>query len=146
MGARLAMHTAHHSVLTKPLTRARREVGNSSTPAVTAVSPIPCVCAQHQTQALRQLRVRTAPNTSTPSAPYPVCAHSTKHKHSVSPIPKLQALVYDNLPSANTVFSYAMGSRKLSANEQFFVGAQTVSLLPTNLNTNNSLPSSVTGH
>ena len=25
-----------------------------------------------------------------------------------------------------TVFSYAIGSRKLSANEQFFVGAQTV--------------------
>ena len=43
---------------------------------------------------------------------------------------KLQALVYDILPS--TVFSYAIGSRKLSANEQFFVGAQTVvSLLQT---------------
>jgi len=107
MGARLAMHTAHQRVLTKPLTRARREVGNSSTPAVTAVSPIPCVCAQRQTQAvsavcahsakhkhsvscvcaqsqtqaLRQLCVPTAPNTSTPSA---VCAHSAKHKHSVS--------------------------------------------------------------
>ena len=37
-------------------------------------------------------------------------------------------------PSFNTaVFSYAIGSRKLSANEQFFVGAQTlVSLLQTN--------------
>ena len=40
--------------------------------------------------------------------------------------PKLQALVYDILPSTTTVFSYAIGSRKLSANEQFFVGAQTV--------------------
>ena len=39
---------------------------------------------------------------------------------------KLQALVYDILPSTTAVFSYAMGSRKLSANEQFFVGAQTV--------------------
>ena len=39
---------------------------------------------------------------------------------------KLQALVYDILPSATAVFSYAIGSRKLSANEQFFVGAQTV--------------------
>ena len=40
---------------------------------------------------------------------------------------KLQALVYDIL------FSYAIGSRKLSANEQLFVGAQTVvSLLQTN--------------
>ena len=38
----------------------------------------------------------------------------------------LQALVYDILPSATAVFSYAIGSRKLSANEQFFVGAQTV--------------------
>ena len=47
-------------------------------------------------------------------------------------IPKLQALVYDILPSTTAAFSYAIGSRKLSANEQFFVGAQTiVSLLQT---------------
>ena len=49
---------------------------------------------------------------------------------------KLQALVYDILPSTTTaVFSYVIGSRKLSANaEQFFVGAQTVvSLLQTTL-------------
>ena len=38
----------------------------------------------------------------------------------------LQALVYDILPSATAVFSYVILSRKLSANEQFFVGAQTV--------------------
>ena len=38
---------------------------------------------------------------------------------------KLQALVYDILPSTTAVFSYAIGSIKLSANEQFFVGAQT---------------------
>ena len=34
---------------------------------------------------------------------------------------KLQALVYDILPSTTAVFSYAIGSRKLSANEQFFL-------------------------
>ena len=46
--------------------------------------------------------------------------------------PKLHALVYDILSSTTAVFSYAIGSRKLSANEQFFVGAQTVvSLLQT---------------
>ena len=40
--------------------------------------------------------------------------------------------VYDILPLTTAVFSYAIGSRKLSANEQFFVGAQTVvSLLQT---------------
>ena len=39
---------------------------------------------------------------------------------------KLQALVYHILPSTTAVFSYAIGPRKLSANEQFFVGAQTV--------------------
>jgi len=39
---------------------------------------------------------------------------------------KLQALVYDILLSTIAVFSYAIGPRKLSANEQFFVGAQTV--------------------
>ena len=45
---------------------------------------------------------------------------------------KLQALVYDILPSTTAVFTYAIGSRKLSANEQFFVRAQTVvSLLQT---------------
>ena len=36
---------------------------------------------------------------------------------------KLRALVYDTLPSTTAVFGYAIGSRKLSANEQFFVGA-----------------------
>ena len=45
---------------------------------------------------------------------------------------KLQALVYDILPSTTAVFSYAICPRKLSANGQFFVGAQTVvSLLQT---------------
>ena len=39
---------------------------------------------------------------------------------------RLQALVYDILPSTTAVFIYAIGSRKLSANEQFFAGAQTV--------------------
>ena len=34
--------------------------------------------------------------------------------------PKLQALVYDSLPSTTAVFSYAIESRKLSANEQGF--------------------------
>ena len=45
---------------------------------------------------------------------------------------KLQALVDDILPSTTAVFSYDIGSRKLSANEQFLVSAQTVvSLLQT---------------
>ena len=45
---------------------------------------------------------------------------------------RLQALVDDILPSTTAVFSYSIGSRKLSANEQFFVGAQAVvSLLQT---------------
>ena len=44
----------------------------------------------------------------------------------VAVLGKLQVLVYDILPSTTAVFSYAIGPRKLSANEQFFVGAQTV--------------------
>ena len=36
---------------------------------------------------------------------------------------KLQALVYDILPLTTAVFSYAIGSRKLSDNEQFEEGA-----------------------
>ena len=44
---------------------------------------------------------------------------------------KLQALVYDILPSTTAIFSYAIGPEN-SANEQFFVDAQTVvSLLQT---------------
>ena len=39
---------------------------------------------------------------------------------------KLQALVYDIVPSTTAVFSYVIGSWKLSADEQFFVGAQIV--------------------
>ena len=47
-------------------------------------------------------------------------------------VPKFQVLVYNMLPSTTVIFSYATGSRKLSANKQFFVGAQTaVSLLQT---------------
>ena len=65
------------------------------------------------------------------------CSYTTLRTIYVSPTPvaaaiKLQALVYDVLPSTTAVFSYAIGSRKLSANQQFFVGAQTVvSLLKT---------------
>ena len=53
--------------------------------------------------------------------------------HRVLLVPILRALVYNILPSTTAVFSYARGSRKLSANEQFFGGAQTVvSLFQTN--------------
>ena len=66
------------------------------------------------------------------------CALSHRH-YTTGTANKFQALVYDILPSTAAVFSYAIGSRKLSANEQFFVvvvvvlgGAQTVvSLLQT---------------
>ena len=48
------------------------------------------------------------------------------------PPPRPKALVYDILPSTTVVFSYAIGFRKLSSNQQFFLGAQTVvSLLQT---------------
>ena len=54
----------------------------------------------------------------------------SRHKDSTGT--KLPALVYNILPSTTAVFGYAIGPRKLSANEQFFVGAQTVvSLLQT---------------
>ena len=57
-----------------------------------------------------------------------ICNQSKTHL----PCLKLQALVYDILPSTTAIFSYATGSRKLSANKQFFAGAQTVvSLLQT---------------
>ena len=49
-----------------------------------------------------------------------------------SHVVKLQALVYDILPSATAVFSYAIGSRKLSANEQFFCWCSNSSNFVTN--------------
>ena len=57
-----------------------------------------------------------------------LCSLLWRHTPSQTP----STVVYDILPSISDVFSYAIGSRKLSANEQFFVGAQTVgSLLQT---------------
>ena len=53
------------------------------------------------------------------------CDPSTHKGHHSLTIPinrahGLQALVYDILPSTTAVFSYAIGPRKLSANEHFF--------------------------
>ena len=56
----------------------------------------------------------------------PVTGPRSYQQETVTVESKLQALVYDILPSTTAVFSYAIGSRKLSANEQYFVGAQTV--------------------
>ena len=49
--------------------------------------------------------------------------------HALTVHPKLQALVYDTLPSTTAVFSYAIRSRKLSANEQFFCWCSNLSLI-----------------
>ena len=57
-----------------------------------------------------------------PSLQIPNTAMSSRDNVSNKP----RALVYDIHPSTTAVFSYAIGSRKLSANEQFFVGTQTV--------------------
>ena len=79
-------------------------------------------CRHADTHVLRCLAV------TTPDALRP----DIEQNHRVSGTLKLQALVYDILPPTTAVFSYATGSRKLSANEQFFAGAQTVvSLLQT---------------
>ena len=39
---------------------------------------------------------------------------------------KLQALVYDILPPTTAITDYAIGLEKMSANGQFFVGAQRI--------------------
>ena len=49
-----------------------------------------------------------------------------EHNRAVLATPKLQALVYDILPSTTAVFSYVIGCWELSANEQLLVGAQTI--------------------
>ena len=86
------------------------------------------------------MALHCTPNAQTRECLRPCIAHQVhKHKyvhgralhvHCIDT--KLQALVYDTLPSTTAVFNYATGCRKLSANEQFFVDAQTVvSLLQT---------------
>ena len=60
-------------------------------------------------------------------------AHVTQaHTPTATLRAKLQALVYDILPSTTAVFSYALGSRKLSANEQFFRWCSSTSEFVTN--------------
>ena len=57
-----------------------------------------------------------------------------------SPGLKLQALVYDILPSTTAVFSYAIGSRKLSSNEQFFCWYSNSSKFVTNNSIKQDVP------
>ena len=61
----------------------------------------------------------------------PQSARSTREE-SLPEARKLQEPVYNILPSTTAVFSYAVGSRKLSANEQFFVGAQSSKFVTNN--------------
>ena len=52
------------------------------------------------------------------------CFYAERRRAFHSVQTKLQALVYNILPSTTAVFSYTTEFRKLSANEQFFVGDQ----------------------
>ena len=81
-------------------------------------------------QAYKEARTQHWPQGTTPAEN--LCGFKEGLAQPVISVSKLQALVYDILPSTTAVFSYAIGPRKLSSNEQFFVGAQTVvSLLQT---------------
>ena len=62
----------------------------------------------------------TAVQATQPPCPVPLCRPQRTADERVRVRVKLQALVYDILPSTTAIFSYAIGSRKLSANEQFF--------------------------
>ena len=66
------------------------------------------------------------------AAPLPQSARSTREDAGLPEARKLQEPVYNILPSTTAVFSYAVGSRKLSANEQFFVGAQSSKFVTNN--------------
>ena len=60
---------------------------------------------------------------------------SMEHRTDISvmhTVYRLQALVYDILPSTTALFSYAIGSRRLSANEQFFCWSSDSSKFITN--------------
>ena len=81
---------------------------------------------------------------------YPLCRQAGVHPHSehrfpapsskgcCKPVPgvwsalTLRALVYDILPSTIAIFSYVIGPRKLSVNEQFFCWCSNSSKFVTN--------------
>ena len=87
-----------------------------------------CVWVMFPSSRWYEVQIRTVVHRTSPS----MAAWRLLTKGLLLMVPKLQASVYDILPSTTAVFSYASGSRKLSANEQIFVGAQTVvSLLQT---------------
>ena len=64
----------------------------------------------------------------TPAYIYIYIGYTDRASQSVSKtvltVPKLQALVYDILPPTTAVTDYAIVIENLSANRQFFVGAQ----------------------
>ena len=111
---------------------------------VTAASKDHCVYRMHR-KMVQQNRLALIPQHSLLSVSVLLCpssrdllscnlgqTHDTAVTSAIRTRPKLQALVSNILPSTTAVFSYVIGSRKLSANEQFFGGAQTVvSLLQT---------------
>ena len=78
-----------------------------------------CTTAQHSESSLaHKFQCQTWPEGMEPAN-----AARLPEKHlfrGVSRQGKLRALVYEILPSTTAVFSYAIGSRKLSANEQLF--------------------------
>ena len=61
----------------------------------------------------------------------PAALRSTQPLQQETAACKLQALVYDILPSNTALFSYAIGSIKLSANEQFFCWCSNSSMFVT---------------
>ena len=73
----------------------------------------------------------TQPWSETSAASWPICEYNYELQHwTQTPSTGLWHTMI--LPSTTTIFSYVIGSWKLSANEQFFIGAQTVvSLLQT---------------
>ena len=94
-----------------------------SVPRDTHSTSCRCQCATGHAQRLLAVSVCHGTRTALPAGVIvPRDTHSSK----------LQALVYNFLPSTPAVFIYAIGSRKLSANEQFFVGAPNSSKFVTN--------------
>ena len=85
-------------------------------------------------QPLKRFQPITTSQTWLPTTQVLSANHSISNSCTESPKSccKLQALVYDIPPSTTAVFSYAIGSRKLSANERFFCWCSNSSTFVTN--------------
>ena len=84
------------------------------------LGPVQCLWPRGRSIDTESVGETQTPSTGLPSTSFLEEDAGNRCRLGVWSKPKLQVLVYDILPSTTAVFSYAIGSRKLSGDEQFF--------------------------